>query len=126
MKKICTIVLGLAVILTVAGYIPIWQADAEAKRNRDRVCKLIKIGDNLYEAQESLKQAGFELYHEKPIKPTIAEDYFQQLIIVGDTDYNFFEVHAYILGLDWAPFVRHELPYVVVDAKLTGEITRIE
>lgn len=125
-KKGCLIAIIAVVLVCVLRYIPIWSADAEARRNRDSVNELISVGQDLNEAQRILRDSGFALYYQEPIKPTINKDYFQQLVIVGDTQPNSFESFAYAAGLSWVPFARIESPYVIIHASLDGRITDID
>lgn len=120
------IALATLLLVVVAFYLPVWIDDAEARRNRARVNELISLGQNLGEAQKILRDAGFRLYHDQPVTPTINKDYYQQLVIVGDTRPNAFETIAYTVGLSWMPFTRSESPYVVIDADLDGIITDID
>lgn len=125
-KKGCLIILIVPALVCVLLYIPIWSADTKARQNRDRVNALISIGQNLNEAQQILRDSGFKLSYEEPIKPTINKDYFQQLVIVGETQPNSFESFAYAAGLSWMPFTHSESPYVIINASLDGTITDIE
>ena len=113
-------------LISVLLYIPIWNADAEARQNRARVNELISVGQNLDEAQRILRDSGFALYYVEPITPTINKDYFQQLAIVGETRPNSFESFAYAAGLSWIPFTHSESPYVIIDASLDRTITDID
>ena len=125
-RKGCLIVLIAVALISVLLYIPIWNADAEARQNRARVNELISVGQNLDEAQRILRDSGFALYYDEPITPTINKDYFQQLVIVGETRPNSFESFAYAAGLSWMPFTHSESPYVIIDASLDGTITDID
>ena len=125
-RKGCLIVLIAVALISVLLYIPIWNADAEARQNRARVNVLISVGQNLDEAQRILRDSGFTLYYDEPITPTINKDYFQQLVIVGETRPNSFESFAYATGLSWMPFTHSESPYVIIDASLDGTITDID
>ena len=113
-------------LLSVILYIPVWIDDAEARRNRDRVNNLISVGQDFDEAQRVLRDAGFQLVYGSPIKPTIAEDFFSQLVIVGDTRHNAFETIGYVIDVSWMPFTRTESSYVHIRASLEGVVTDID
>lgn len=125
-KKGCHIALAAVALISVILYIPIWINDAAARRNRIQVNELISVGQNLDQAQRILRNSGFKLSYNEPIKPTIKEDYFQQLVIVGETQPNSFEMFAYAAGLSWMPFTHSESPYVTINASLNGNITDID
>jgi len=116
----------LVVGLSLLFYIPIWQDDAEARRNRTHVHEMISVGQDLYAAEVLLKNAGFKLMYDRPITPTVNENYLEQLVIIGETQSNGFETFAYIVGLAWMPFTHSESPYVVINAGLDGEIIKIK
>lgn len=124
-KKIFLISLSAILALSILGYIPIWKNDMEARKNREQVYGLVEIGDDLELAQEKLRKAGFRLMYDNPITPTIDRDYFQQLVIIGNTRPNFFETMGYTMQARWMPFTHSESPYVIISATLDGEITRI-
>ena len=125
-NKGCLIALIAVILISVAIYIPIWNNDAEARRNRDRVNELISVGQNFDEAQRILRDSGFRLSYDEPIKPSINKDYVQQLVIVGDTQPNLFESFAYAAGISRMPFTHCESPYVIINADLDGNITGID
>ena len=125
-KKFGLITLILAVLVSVGLYVPVWIDDAEARRNRARVKELVSLGQDLDEAQRALRDAGFRLSYDEPIKPTVNQDYQQQLVIVGKTQPNAFETFAYAAGLSWRPFTHSESPYVIINASLDGRITNID
>lgn len=125
-KKVCIIVFLAAALISVLLYVPIWIDDAEARRNREQVYSLISVGQDFDEAQQILLDSGFELFYEEPIKPTINEDYYQQLVIVGETQPNMFESFGYAADILWMPFTHTESPYVVINASLEGTITEID
>lgn len=125
-QKVVLIGFGFFAAITILGYIPIWKADMEAREKRRQVYDLVQVGDDLKSAQKELKDAGFELRYEEPITPTIKNDYLQQLVEVGETRPNFFETLAYTTQAPWMPFMHSESPYVIIDATLEGEITRLK
>jgi len=125
-SKFCLIVLGALVVVTILGYIPIWRNDALARENKDRVNELVEVGQNLGEAEQILKDAGFQLVHDEAIAPTINKDYLQHLVIVGETQPNRFESFAYAAQLPWMPFTHSESAYVAIKATLDGTITKID
>ncbi len=125
-KKGCLVMLIVLTLTSVILYIPIWNDDAEVRRNRDRVNELISVGQNLDEAQRILRDAGFRLRFDEPIKPTVNKDYLQQLVIVGETQPNSFESFAYASGILWMPFTHSESPYVIINANFNGTITGID
>lgn len=100
--------------------------DALARENRKRVHELVVVGQDLGVAEELLKNAGFELMFEEAITPTVAKDYLSQFVIVGKTTPNIFDSVAYAAQVPWIPFNHKESPYVVIDARLDGEIFDIE
>lgn len=116
-KTVCLIALVAVGLISVILYVPIWINDAEARRNRDRVNNLISVGQDFDEAQRILRDSGFELSYDEPIKPTINEDYFHELVIVGETQPNIFETFGYAAGLSWVPFTHTESPYVIIRAR---------
>lgn len=128
MKKWSIILLSLAAILGVISvmfYIPTAHDDAVARTNKKRIMTLVKIGDNLVEAEEILRRAGFRLAYESPIKPTINEDYFQQLVVVRGGGPNLFDTVSYVTRCSM-PFSHKESPCVAINAALDGIITKIE
>ena len=124
-KTGCLIVVLLCAFVAVIMYIPVWIDDVEARSNKEEVRKLIHIGQNLSEAEIILCNANFKLVHEKPIAPTYDKSYLQQLVVVGNTQPNFFESIAYASG-SWMPFTSGESPYLIINADLDGIITEIE
>lgn len=125
-SKICLIIFGVLVVITILGYIPIWRHDALARENKGRVNKIIEIGQNLGEAEQILRNAGFQLMHDEAIAPTVDKDYLQQLVVVGETQPNGFESFAYAAQLSWMPFTHSESPYVIINATLDGAIIKIK
>ena len=125
-KKGFLIAIIAIVLFSLILYIPIWLNDAEARENRARVNQLISVGHNLDEAQRVLRESGFKLSYDEPIKPTINKDYFQQLVVVGETRPNSFETFAYAAGISWMPFTHSESPYVIINASLDCIITSIK
>ena len=124
--KACSIALGVIAVLCTLIYIPLWLDDAAAKRNKDRVNKLVQMGADLRASEQILKNNGFRLMYEKPITPTFTQDYLQQIVIVGSERVpNAFESFAYAAQLPWMPFTHRESPYVIIDATLQGRITEI-
>ena len=124
--KFCLFALALATAISLLLYIPIWQDDAAARRNKAKVRELISIGQNLDDAQAKLKNAGFELSYDEPIDPTGNGIYVTQLVIVGETQPNTFESLGYAAQLPWMPFTHTESAYVIIDANLDGTITKIK
>lgn len=124
--KISLIALVVMTVISILVYIPIWREDALARKNKSRVEQLIKVDQNLNQAEVILKQAGFRLLYEEPIAPTINKDYLQQIVIIGDTRLHAYESLVYELQIPWMPFMRNESPYVVINATLDGSITDIK
>ena len=118
--------IGSITLVSLVLYIPVWQADAKCRRNKNIVNDIITVGQNLDEAQQQLENAGFELVYDKPITPTANEDYLLQLVIVGETQPNTFETFAYVEELSWFPFTRSESAYVRIRAGRDGIIISIE
>ena len=121
------VLLLTAAIMGIIGaiiYIPVARDDAEARMNKKRVMSLIKIGDDLDKAEEILRNAGFKLAYKSPIKPTVKEDYFQQLVRVRDGGPNLFDKLSETFGRPM-PFTHKESPYVAINAGLDGVITEI-
>lgn len=125
-KKVLLVSIGVLLAMTVLGQILIWKDDMEARENRQQVYDLVQVGDDLKSEQKELKDAGFKLRYEEPITPTINNDYLEQLVIIGDTQPNFFETLKYTTEAPWMPFVHGESPYVIINATLEGEITRLK
>lgn len=125
-SKACLIALGVPFAISLLIYIPIWIDDSAARKNRAHVSTLIRIGQNLDEAERILKDARFRLLHDKPIAPTINKDYLHQIVIIGNPKPNIFETIAYSTELPWMPFIHSESPYLVIDATLAGTITGIK
>lgn len=123
--KICLVFGVIIAAIAILGYIPIWQDDMAARRNRERVSGMIAVGENLYEAEKKLRGAGFDFMHAEPIAPTVNKDYLQHIVIVGSAHPNTFESFAYAAQVQWMPFVHRESPYVIIDATLEGKITEI-
>lgn len=124
-KPVNYFILALAFISLVL-YIPVWQDDAKSRHNKIIVNDMITVGQNLDEAQRKLKNAGFKLMYDTPIKPTANKDYLSQIVIVGANRPNIFESFAYAADLSWFPFTHSESAYVIIRADLEGEITSIE
>jgi hypothetical protein len=125
MKRAIAIALIAIGVLTIILYIPIWLDDAQARQNRGRVNNLIKVGQDLGDAELILKDAGFRLMYEQAIAPTVNKDYLLQMVTVGETRPNAFESFAYAAQLSWMPFTHSESPYVGIHATLDGKITEI-
>lgn len=125
-EKGCLVALVALALISILLYIPIWIDDAEARGNRARVNDLISVGQSLNDAQRTLRDSGFRLSYDEPIKPTVAEDYLHQLVIVGNTSPNSFESFGYAAGLSWMPFIHGESAYVIINADLDGTITEID
>ena len=87
---------------------------------------MITVGQDLSDAEKTLKNAGFELEYDSPIDLTGNEDYLHQLVIIGETRPNSFETFAYAAGWSWMPFTHSESPYVKIDADRNGKIIAIE
>ena len=125
MKRAIAIALIAIGVLTIILYIPIWLDDAQARQNRGRVNNLIKVGQDLDDAELILKDAGFRLMYEQAIAPTVNKDYLMQIVTVGETQPNAFETFAYVTNLSWIPFTHSESPYVIINANWDGKITEI-
>lgn len=113
-------------LISLLIYIPIWQDDAEARRNRAEVHELISIGQDLNEAQSKLKAAGFQLTYDEPIDQTGTGQSVTQRVVIGETQPNAFETIGYAAGIRRMPFTRVESAYVTIRADLDGKITRIK
>lgn len=124
-KIFLTVVCSLQVIFVILS-IPVWRGDAEARKNRARVDELVSVGQDINEAATILRKAGFRLYHEEPIAPTISKDYLQHIVIVREGGPNAFETFGYAADLPWMPFTHSEHHFVLLNANLDGTITEIE
>src|SRR5210317_307888 len=94
-KTACLVIFLLCTFVTVIMYIPVWLDDAEARSNKEKVRSFISVGQDLSEAEILLRDQDFKLVYEKPIAPTYDQSYLQQLVVVGNTQPNFFEAIAY-------------------------------
>ena len=124
--KYLLIVFGILGIVFILGHIPIWIDDHATRKNKAKVRELIRVGNNLNEAEVIIKNAGFKLMYDKPITPTYDKSYLQQIVIVGSASINVFETFAYVAQLSWMPFTNNESSYLVINASLDGTITEIE
>ena len=117
----------LAFLSALAAVInsPIRCEDNLRRHSKTQACEIIRIGQNMAEAERLLSASGFKLEYEEPVTPTVNRDYLQQLVIVGDAQPNLFESLAYSWQFSWMPFTHSESPYIVIDADLDGTITEI-
>lgn len=113
-------------VMGVLLHIPIWRADAAARRERQKVYQLVSVGQDLADAESKLKAAGYELFYDQPIKPSINKDYYQQLVIVGDTQPRGLESFAYAINASWMPYTRSESSIVIINAGLDGRIREVD
>ena len=123
--KICLFIFALLCVLSAVLYYPIQRDDTQTRHNKERVRNIVAVGQNLKHAEEMLMDAGFQLEYSEAIKPTVNEDYLQQLVLVGPRQPNAFESIAYTADLSWMPFTHSEAPYVIINADLDGKITEI-
>lgn len=123
--KICLIILAALCVLSAVLYYPIQRDDTQTRLNRKRLKDIVTVGQNLKYAEQILMDAGYQLEYSDAIKPTINQDYLQQLVLVGPRQPNIFETIAYTTGLSWMPFTHSEAPYVIINANLDGKITEI-
>ena len=96
------------------------------KKSRQHIYDLVSVGQNLSASEKAIQDAGYTLYYEKAVTPTIKKDYLMQLVIIGDTTRNIMESHAYAAQLKWLPFTHLESPYLVITADLDGTITKLD
>jgi len=127
MRKWGIVLLLAATMMGIIGasvYLPVARDDAEARTNIKRVMSLIKVGDDLGEAEKILRNAGFKLVYASPIKPTVKEDYLHQLVVVSNRGPNFFDTLSYVTSHPM-PFTHKESSWVAINASLDGVITEI-
>ncbi len=97
----------------------------QIRTERARVHDLVSVGHTIADAQRILTEKGYTLLYEKPIHPTQAKDYVQQLVIIGDTQPTASDTLFYVTTGGANP-LRKESPYVVIEAGNDGIITSIE
>ena len=131
MKKILTGIAIFAGTLLVIAAVPVGvlfhrrqKEDVVLRAARVRVHALVRVGQDIGEAQKILKNNGYRLVYDKPIRPTKARDYMSQLVIIGDTMPTRDDTFFYVLGRP-NPF-REQSPYVAIDADTDGVIMSIE
>ncbi len=116
----------LTAVLIMAGCDGCATGDAGALREeRDRVYELVTTGQSIDQAQRVLREKGYRLVYDKPIHPTAAKDYVQQLVIIGNTRPGISETVRYTVT---GAGKRREgtSPYVIIEAGNDGVITRVE
>ncbi len=97
----------------------------QIRTERASVHDLVAVGHNISNAQRILIAQGYPLRYEKPIYPTQAKDYVQQLVIIGETNPTASDTFSYVTSGGENP-LRRESPYVVIEAGNDGIITRVE
>ena len=98
--------------------------DRALRKERERVLSLITVGQDFDEAQNTLREKGYKLFYEEPIQPTSKKDYYQQLVVIGNTNPNLMETVSYVTNKN-LPGTRSESPYVIINADLNGKIIKI-
>jgi hypothetical protein len=116
--------LALACIISGCSGCAMFKAN-RIRTERASVHDLVAVGHNISDAQRILIAQGYALRYEKPIHPTQAKDYVQQLVIIGETNPTAGDTVFYVTSGGKHP-LRRESPYVVIEAGNDGIITRVE
>ncbi len=115
-----TAALTLVTLLLITALLEARQIRAE----RSRVHRLIEPARTIEEAESILRDAGYKLAYDEPLRPTQKGDYLQQLVKIGDAEPSVIDSIAYVTG--WPNPFYLASPYVVIDAETDGTILRID
>jgi hypothetical protein len=99
---------------------------SEANQAHAQLLKLIVVGDSLDEAETKIKDAGFRFVYPKAIDPTGRGECLNQLVCVHPiyAQPTALDSFRYTVGLSGPKSATP--PYVVVEADMTGKITRVQ
>lgn len=93
------------------------------RKERERVNRIVAVGDNIFVAQKKLRANGFQLVHENPTKPTRHQNHMMQWVKIGNPTGDDLMFETITGGAN--PF-RSESFYIVIRAKVDGTIYEIE
>ena len=120
-SKVAVVLLVLLAGLVAIPVIGCVRENRQLRAERAREHSLVHVGQNLGEAQGTLRQRGYRF---QSATPTEYLDYHQLLVIIGDTTPSRLDTLFYVIG--GGNPLRTESSYVVMAASPDGVITAIE
>lgn len=94
------------------------------KQQKERVCCLISVGQDIDQAQKILQDEDFRLSYPNPISPTRQGQYFEQIVPLRDSIPTI-DTFFYLFTGGKNPLAQ-ESPYVIIRSDATGKIIYIK